>query len=344
MPKAAHFFATAPQTVFLVAAMVCATARGVEPEPTPESRAHFQAGVSYLEEARYSDAHREFAAAYAITPRWTALGNLGVAAMHLERDGEAIDAFEQYLERGGADIGAREARRARERLEQLRTRFAAVVIEAPGTFWIVDTRVDPSGAVVNEYGPFEGRAELRVRAGEHQLKLERASLHAPVWKATLLAGDVARHSFVAEIVSMPPVSDLPDPDGFREDSPETDAATASHMTSYALWGAGAAGAFAAVVVALEANRIQEDADRDFERRCPSLATGEPGCEKVTAGGAKAANWRTGALLTGIGAFGLLVGGTIIYFLDEPSNTTSASTEASLQPWISPNGIGVAGTF
>ena len=60
---------------------------------TPEARARFSAGVNLLKDPdgpRYEEAYREFKAAYASSPSYKILGNLGLCAMKLERDDEAI--------------------------------------------------------------------------------------------------------------------------------------------------------------------------------------------------------------------------------------------------------------
>src|SRR5262245_22280826 len=91
----------------LALGFVAPAARAADVTITEEARAHFSAGVSFLQYpdgARYEDAYREFSAAYAASPSWKILGNLGLSAMKLERDGEAIDAFAKYLSQGGKDI------------------------------------------------------------------------------------------------------------------------------------------------------------------------------------------------------------------------------------------------
>ena len=76
-----------------------------------DARAHFTAGVNLLQDpdgARYEEAYREFKAAYSASPSWKILGNLGISAMKLERDGEAIDAYKKYLSEGGKQVDADE--------------------------------------------------------------------------------------------------------------------------------------------------------------------------------------------------------------------------------------------
>src|SRR5579871_4921957 len=66
---------------------------------SPEARNHFAAGVALLQDPkapRYEEAYREFKAAYAASPSSKILGNLGLCAMKIERDEEAISAYETY--------------------------------------------------------------------------------------------------------------------------------------------------------------------------------------------------------------------------------------------------------
>jgi hypothetical protein len=48
----------------------------------------------------------KFRVAYGLSPSWKIVGNLEIAAMRLERDGEVIDAFRKYLAEGGAAVEA----------------------------------------------------------------------------------------------------------------------------------------------------------------------------------------------------------------------------------------------
>ena len=80
----------------LLAHVPAASAQPKKPAPTVSDAAkkHFQAGVDLLTDpdgARYEEALREFRAAYADSPSWKILSNLGLSAMKLERNGEAIE-------------------------------------------------------------------------------------------------------------------------------------------------------------------------------------------------------------------------------------------------------------
>ena len=96
-----RFFQTCISTHLAVAALTLA-ARVCTAEPAPddsrveEARLHFNAGVAYLQDPegeRYEEAYAEFKKSYELSKSPKVLGNVGLCAMMLERDGEAIDAY-----------------------------------------------------------------------------------------------------------------------------------------------------------------------------------------------------------------------------------------------------------
>ena len=95
--------ATSTALVVTLAMASLPTAAFADVQITEEARQHFKAGVNLLNDPdgpRYEEAYREFKAAYAASASYKILGNLGLCAMKLERDGEAIDAYEKYLAEG----------------------------------------------------------------------------------------------------------------------------------------------------------------------------------------------------------------------------------------------------
>src|SRR6476646_5802305 len=86
-------------------------AHAADPARDAEGRKAFSAGVILLQDpdgAKYDEALVQFRRAYELVGSWKVLGNLGLCALKLERDGEAIDAYEKYLASGGKDIDAQE--------------------------------------------------------------------------------------------------------------------------------------------------------------------------------------------------------------------------------------------
>jgi len=119
------------------------------PAPPPSealqnARLHFVAGVNLLRDPakpRYEEAYREFKTAYALSPAAQILGNLGLCAMMLERDSEAIQAYEDYL-KGMLEVAPSEKEQIECDLQTLKLGLVRVAFTSnvPETT-IIDKRV-----------------------------------------------------------------------------------------------------------------------------------------------------------------------------------------------------------
>ena len=147
---------------------------------TDEARGHFQSGVNLLKDpdgARYEDAYREFKAAYAAAASYKILGNLGLCALKLERDGEAIEAYEEYMKHA-PDLDPAEVAQVKTDLSTMKSGVVRVTlnINIPGSL-VTDSRTNTKGEkVVNQYGPsdLQGPLKIGVRAGHHQLVVRQS--------------------------------------------------------------------------------------------------------------------------------------------------------------------------
>ncbi len=179
-----------------------------------QARLHWEVGVGLLEGEpgpRYAEAYESFRAAYKASPSPKILSNLGLCAMHIERDGEAINAYETYL-REVDDIPPAERSRIESDLKRLRAGSATLILTTPVTgALLVDERVPESGpSVINRYPLEAGENQLAVRAGAHKLRVE-APDHKPVAVAvTLEPGDTHARTIKLERASGKPA---PEPDG-----------------------------------------------------------------------------------------------------------------------------------
>lgn len=331
-----------------------ATAESTRDAVTPAAKARFEAGVRYLrgqDPDRYAQAYREFKAAYAESPTWKILGNLGIAARKLERHGEAIDALEQYLERGKAELSPKEAGQVRRDLAVLASERATMTLDVgQGAFWVRDTRVTDGAPVVNEYGPFDGSAELHVRAGKHEVQIERSGAVATTWAVTLLPGDAATNSFELDSPLVTEFTEgsvtLPAGDETPEDAPPA----GTRVGPYVLWGTAAVGGVVTAVSLLQAAEVQSDADDEFRSTCPVGAIQPEGpCGRTTPGDEKAANWRTVAFVAGFASVGALISGTAWYLVGAGKSGGSTTEESSreahvVRPWVGVRTVGLEGTF
>lgn len=351
MPTQRTLFPTALYAGVLSVCVGLPAARAdTPPTVSAEAKAHFQRGTAAMRLGTpegHAQAYREFKAAYEASPSWKILGNLGQAADELERDGEAIAALQEYLAQSRGQAGSRKSTNLQADLDRLQANVATVTLEAPGTLWIVDTRLPPDGEgepVVNQYGPFEGgRAELRVRAGKHEFQLEgEAAASAAPWAVALEPGDTTSHNFA---VSEPEPEPEPATAALPEDEP-AEIEGPSHTASYVLWGLGAVGAGVSTILYLDAESVQSRADDAFAEHCPGgFDPADAACVDARADDARAANRRTAALVTGLGALGALVTGTVLYVLDSRPPAASGQADGMrLQPWIGFTSVGVSGTF
>src|SRR6187431_2986640 len=167
--------------------LLTAPAFAAEVEITDAARQHFKAGVNFMQDpdgARYEEAYREFKAAYAAAPSWKILGNLGIASMKLERDGEAIDAMEKYLSEGGDDLPEDERAQFERDLSTLKSSVVRVTLmSVPPGVAVTDERIPVQGtSTTNRYTVDNGQLALGIRTGHHRMVARLAGYEDLVWE------------------------------------------------------------------------------------------------------------------------------------------------------------------
>jgi hypothetical protein len=152
-----------------------------------QARAHFSAGVALLQDPkapRYEEAFREFKAAYAASPSYKILGNLGLCAMKIERDEEAIHAYETYLAQAGPELGAQEREQIQTDLLTLKSGLVHVSVSSdpPGAV-LVDVRTPVQGPEIrNAYGELMSPMVLGLRRGHHAITAKLAGYIDQTWE------------------------------------------------------------------------------------------------------------------------------------------------------------------
>ncbi|MBL9110833.1 MAG: hypothetical protein JNM74_16230 [Myxococcales bacterium] len=185
-----------------------------------EARTHFKAGVSLLQDPegeRVEEAYREFKAAYAISKSPKILGNMGFCAMRLERDGEAIEAYSQYL-REVPDIDADERAQITRDVSTLSVGVVRVTIKvtapAGSKVLVSDVRTPVKGEKITNAYPFEiapGQTSvsvsLGVRSGHHVMTVRSPGFVDETWELDALAGSKESR----EVTLKAPPKDAPPP-------------------------------------------------------------------------------------------------------------------------------------
>lgn len=217
-----------------------------------EARRHFRAGVNLLEDpegARYEEAYQEFKTAYELAQEPKILGNVALCAMKLERDGEALEAYQRYLQ-AVPDVEPDERAQVLRDLQTLGAGLVRISIgaDAPGVR-VLDTRLAANGRkVVNLYGPSNGHIEVGIHAGHHVLIASAPGRADATWEFSAAAGAREAHSFA-----------LPAPKGAsaappRAGGPEGRPGRAPPLAPWLLAGVGGAAAAGGAVAGLIALR------------------------------------------------------------------------------------------
>jgi hypothetical protein len=178
-----------------------------------EARAKFTVGVNLLTDPdgpRYEEAYRAFKAAYALSPSYKILGNLGLCAMKLERDDEAIAAYEKYLAEG-KDLPRAEVQQISSDLATLRSSVAHFTVESdPPGAEIIDARVPVRGErVLNSYGTVPQATKLGLHEGAHQVTARLQGYPDQTWDVEVAGGqDLPPHKFVFTKEAPPPTANM----------------------------------------------------------------------------------------------------------------------------------------
>src|SRR4051812_31986572 len=156
--------------------MLCTAAAHAGDAISEEAKAYFKNGVELIQEQppNYQDAYYQFRLAYDKSKSWKVLGNLGLCSFKLERDGEAIQYYSEYLKGGGNDIDPDERSALQRDLLVLNGNSAGVTLSAAATdVDLTDSRAG-SSAPPQSYRLEGGKLVLRLRAGTHTLSATHA--------------------------------------------------------------------------------------------------------------------------------------------------------------------------
>ncbi len=307
-----------------------------------DARAHFTAGVNFMQDpdgARYEEAYREFKAAYAASPSWKILGNLGIAAFKLERDGEAIDAFSRYLKEGGSDIDPDERAQFERDLQTLQSAASTITLRStPAGMTIVDERFPASGSpILNRYGPSDQELKLGLRAGHHRFTAKHDGFPDVVWEADLEPRQQVEHTFEFKAAPAAP----PPTTGAAVDTtvkPES-GGNGLRTASYVVLGVGVVGLGVGTFFGLQAKSKYEEGN-DLCPSFPCSLTQEQADDREQLG--KDGDSAKTISLVGFIAGGVgIAAGATMFFL---SGSSKKETAAKVTPWVGLNSAGVRGSF
>jgi hypothetical protein len=335
---------TVSTLVLAVLLGVALPARAEDVPISPDARAHFAAGVNLLQDpdgAKYEEAYGEFKAAYQISPSWKILGNLGIAAFKLERDGEALAAFEKYLAEGGQEIDAEERAQFERDAQTLRASMVRLKLSSdpPGAVVSNERQPQSGSAIRNRYSALSAPTELGVRAGHHRFTASIAGRPDVVWEVDLQPGQTVEHVFTFESAQAAPSSSTGSA-AVDVGAPASGGNTLRTI-SYVALGVGVVGVGAGTLFAVQAKGKYDDAN-DYCPSFPCDLTRDQADDRedlIDDGDGKKTLSIVGFAVGGVG----LAAGATLFFLSGRKSEQPA-TGFHVAPMVGINTLGVTGGF
>jgi hypothetical protein len=252
-----------------------------------QAKLYFKNGVDLIQSTppNYQDAYYQFKLAWDNSHSWKVLGNLGLCAFKLERDGEALQDYQDYLKGGGKQIDAEE-RKAMERDSLLISgntsvvRLGSDVADAN----VLDARAG-SSVPPQSYKLDTAGIELRLRAGTHTLTASTPDGKQQRWDVTITPGQTLEHRFefnaaapvpAATPVTTPPPATPPPPGPVTLPPTEQSAAKSGgsplRTVGFVTAGVGGAALIGGVITGIMAKGKSSDATKQCaDKVCPTAA-------------------------------------------------------------------------
>jgi hypothetical protein len=308
---------------------------------TAKAREHFKAGVAYIEDPtgpKYEEAYREFHIAYAESPTYKILTNIGLCALNLERDGEAIDAYERFLVDAKPEDIPKDKRILMERdIAMLKASLVRVTLRAsPSTVVVRDERLPTKGTTVtNRYELSSGTLALGIHPGHHRITVTAEGYEPQIWDFEADSATTHEHTFTLLPTTQPrvaPIAPLTTPPEPRKKP---------NLTGVYV-GAATTGVFAVTATVLGLVQHAKKTDYDTLNRSGSDPNQANDLRKDV---------KSFAIYTDIalGAAVLSAGATVFAYITAPTPTTlppPQSARLRIEPNLSPSraGLSVSGQF
>lgn len=321
-------------TVFGLALVVATPAARAEEPTSPisaEARAYFSNGVELLQKGNHQDAYNQFLLAYERSGRsWKVLGNLGLCALHLERDGEALLYYRRYLDEGGEGVDPEERTAIEKELLLIEGNLATIVVSSKQTVRSITVTRDGSDAPAQSYRLSTGTLRLGVRAGA--LHVEAASGDRQlVWDVVLNPGDESTHVFDFDAKADGAVAANAAPGDSWTALRWTGAATLG-LGGLSLVGGGIVGAMKLGEESSARESCLEDGPTTV---CP---------ESAEAGFSRASDYATIANALFIGGGVLVASGITLFVLGGSEGSRTDAATLSLSPRFGGGSLSLAGRF
>jgi len=349
-PLASSVIRKACQSIVVLSLrLTAAEARAADPSRITEGKKYFAAGVALVNDpdgARYEDALVQFKKAFEALGAWKVLVNIAICSLRLERDGEAIEAYEKYLVAGGQEIDKSERADIERDLATLRVQVVRLHLELRASGGsIVDERMDARGSrIVNRYLATQRTLDLGVHPGHHVVTIQLGGQEAR-WEVDLAPGTPVNHTVE---MSAAPLSGTAKPSSETRSTPDASSPVkkdvrALRIASFAALGVGAVGLGAGTAFALRSvsQRAQADDICPDPNRCPISQRDTVNGLDDNARSAKTfatVGFVVGGVAAGAGITLLVLAGS------KQAPTAASPVEPQVRPWIGLGSLGVMGSF
>lgn len=171
-----------------------------DPAKLEQAKQHMVAGAAFYNDPgghKCEEAHREFGKAYALSGSLNALRGMGICALELERDGEAIALLERYLVAKGTSIEPADEKQIKNDLAALKAAVARVTFEVDRPEVRLTTVRTPARGypITNRYVLSQGATELGLHPGSYVITATAAGEPDRTWNVEIGNGETARHAF-----------------------------------------------------------------------------------------------------------------------------------------------------
>ena len=335
--------------VLTLALLVSASPARAQDAIPEEAKLYFRNGVDLIQgqSPNYQDAYYQFKLAWEKSKNWKVLSNWGLCALKLERDGEAIWAYTEYLKQ--KDIDPDERKELERDLLLLNGNAASVTLASDvPDLEVVDARAG-SSVPPQSYRLEGGKLALRLRAGSHTLTAtsQGKSLR---WEVTLSPGLTDEHRFDFAASQPAPAATAPaaaapaspTPASSPPPAPAAKSGGTLRTVGYVVAGVGVLGVGGGVLMGVQA-KSQETETRDTCKDLPALGFS---CGESTRADFDSAQQKARLANVFLIAGGVLAAGGVVMIIVGGPKERERSASLSLHPVLGPRDAGLfaSGSF
>ena len=168
-------------------------AQPADPAKLEQAKQHMAAGSAFYNDPsgkKCEEAAREFKKAYELSGSWKALRALAICELELERDGDAIDHYEEVLKIGGSQIDALHDAQIERDLTAPKTAAAESTIRTnrPATRLIATRQPSKGLPIINRYTVNLDGSTLRIHPGQYSFTAQSEGFPDITWTAEVQNG------------------------------------------------------------------------------------------------------------------------------------------------------------